>query len=104
MAKGKVMALYESLSGALTKINKKSQHASDQRMILATHRTAETTSKECNRVYVRTLANITRKTPIKTEERAARNRFGSVAAAVNTRMHDLSKLTMSSTRKLLRPM
>ena len=93
MAKGKVMALYESLSGALTKINKKSQHAADQRMILATHRTAETTSKECNRVYVRTLANITRKTPIKTEERAARNRFGSVAAAVNTRMHDLSKVT-----------
>ena len=93
MAKGKVMALYESLSGALTKINKKSQHAADQRMILATHRTAETTSKSCSRLYLRGLSSITRSTPIKTEERAARNRFGSVAAAVNTRMHDLSKVT-----------
>jgi len=93
MAKGKVVALYETLSGALTKINKKSQHVEDQRMILATHRVAETTSKGCNRVYIRTVENITRKTPFSNDERAAQGRFGVVAAAVAARAKDLSKVT-----------
>ena len=39
-----------TLSGALTKINKKSPHAVDQKMVLATHRTAPTTQVgKCNR-------------------------------------------------------
>ena len=93
MAKVQYADAIKVVSGALTKINKKSPHAADQKMVLATHRTAETTSKSCSRLYLRGLSSITRSTPIKTEERAARNRFGSVAAAVNTRMHDLSKVT-----------
>ena len=93
MAKSKVVELYKTLSGALTKINKKSQHAEDQRMILATHRVAETTSQNCNRVYIRTIDNVTRKTPYSTEERARQLRFKSVAQAVAARRNDLSKMT-----------
>ena len=93
MAKSALAPIFETLSGALTKINKKSQHAADQRMILATHRVAETTSEGCNRVYIRTLANVTRKTPYSTEERAKQLRFKSVAQAVATRRNDLSKMT-----------
>ena len=44
--------LFETIQGALTKINKKSQHADDERMVLATHRAAETTSKHCSRLYL----------------------------------------------------
>ena len=45
-----------SLSGALTKINKKSPHAVDQKMVLATHRNAPTTQVgKCNRMYLRGL-------------------------------------------------
>ena len=96
MAKSKVVALYETLSGALTKINKKSQHAEDQRMILATHRVAPTTNKGCNRVYLRTLDSVTRSTPVTPDELQKRMRFAAVASAVNTRMHDLTKISQDT--------
>ena len=82
----------EFVSGALSKINKKSQHAADQTMLLATHRKAATTNTNCTRLFVRTLENITRKTPVLADEIAARNRFGAVAQAVQNRMTDLSKI------------
>ena len=93
MAIARPVALYETVSGALTKINKKSQHADDQKMILATHRVAATTSKHCSRVYIRTLKNISRTTPVSTRELQVRNRFRAVAAAVKERAEDLSKVT-----------
>ena len=93
MAISKPVALYETISGALTKINKKSQHADDQRMILATHRTAATQSKHCSRVYIRTLENITRTTPVSERELAARGRFAAVSAAVKARKADLMNLS-----------
>ena len=82
----------ETVSGALTKINKKSQHAADQQMLLATHRVAATTSTDCNRLYMRGLSSVTRSTPVSQDERAQRNRFSAIAKAVNERRKDLSKV------------
>ena len=44
MAKASYAPMFETVSGALNKINKKSPHAGDQKMVLATHRTAPTTT------------------------------------------------------------
>ena len=93
MAIARPVALYETVSGALTKIDKKSQHADDQKMILATHRTAATTSKHCSRVYIRTVKNVTRTTPLTNHERAIRLRFKTVAQMVIERKEDLTKVT-----------
>ena len=60
-------------------------------MLLATHRVAETTNKNCNRLFLRNKPR--RSTPTKDTERVARARFGIVARNVNTRMHNLSTLT-----------
>ena len=81
-----------TVSGALSKINKKSPHAADQQMLLATHRTAPTTSPDCSRLYLRGLESVTRSTPITSDEMAQRNRFKTVAQAVATRMKNLSTL------------
>ena len=82
----------ETVSGALTKINKKSQHAADQQMLLATHRVAATTSTDCNRLYMRGLSSVTRSTPVSSDERAQRARFAAICKAVNERRKDLSKV------------
>ena len=93
MAKVEWNDAIKTVSGALVKINKKSQHAGDQKMILATHRVAATTSTACNRLYVRGLSSITRTTPLTNKEIAARARFSAVRQAVATRAADLSKVT-----------
>ncbi len=89
MAKVEWNDAVKTVSGALTKINKKSQHAADQKMILATHRVAATTSPNCSRLYVRGLSAVTRSTVPQAKELAARSRFASVAAAVKARSKDL---------------
>ena len=84
--------LISSLSGALTKINKKSPHAVDQKMVLATHRTAPTSQVgKCNRMYLRGLRSVTRSTPVSESETEHRSKFAVVSAAVNARMKDSSK-------------
>ena len=75
MAKVEWADAIKTVSGALTKINKKSQHAGDQKMILATHRVAETTSPDCSRLYMRGLSSVTRSTPVTTKEMRLRVRF-----------------------------
>ena len=85
MAKVEWADAIKTVSGALTKINKKSQHAGDQKMILATHRVAETTSPDCSRLYMRGLSSVTRTTPLSQKEMAAQTRFAAVAAAVKAR-------------------
>lgn len=81
-----------SLSGALTKINKKSPHAVDQKMVLATHRNAPTSQVgKCNRMYLRGLNSVTRSTPVTQEETEHRTKFAAVSAAVNARIKDTSK-------------
>lgn len=80
----------DSVSGALAKPGKGSQH-SCEKMLLATHRVAETTSSDCNRLYLRKKPR--RKTGLKPSEVVARARFGAVARNVNNRMHDLNKIS-----------
>ena len=92
MAKVEYADAIKTVSGALTKINKKSPHAGDQKMILATHRVAPTQSPDCSRIYFRGLSSVTRTTPVTTREAAARLRFTAVAAAVKARKADMSKV------------
>ena len=92
MAVANYAKMFEAVSGALTKINKKSPHAADQKMVLATHRVAPTTSKNCLRVYLRDLDSITRSTPVKASEIQQRQRFAAISAAVNARLKDPSKM------------
>ena len=83
MAVTKYAPMFEVVSGALTKINKKSPHAADQKMVLTTHRVAPTTSKNCSRVYLRDLSSI---------EIQQRLRFAGICTAVATRLQDPSKM------------
>ena len=82
----------KTVSGALKKINKKSQHAQDQKMVLATHRKAPTTSGICSRLFLRDFESVN--TPMSQSEDAinARNRFATVSGMVKTRRRDLSKM------------
>ncbi len=92
MAKVLWNAAIEVVSGALTKINKNSQHAYDQRMILGTHRVSPTTSKSCSKIYFRTLENINF-TPAQTESAITiRNRFTAASQAIKARRRDLTHL------------
>ena len=93
MAKVEYADAIKTVSGALTKINKKSPHAADQKMVLATHRVAATTNPNCQRLYIRGLSSVTRTTPVTTKEVNIRNRFRSVAAMVLERKEDLTKVT-----------
>ena len=93
MAKVTWAPMFQTVSGALNKINKKSAHAADQKMVLATHRTAPTTSTDCSRVYLRGLSSITRTTPPTTDEMWVRTRFAAVAAAVAARAKDVQKIS-----------
>ena len=85
--------MFQTVSGALNKINKKSPHAADQKMVLTTHRTAPTTNPDCSRVYLRGLSAVTRTTPPTTDEMWVRNRFSAVAAAVSARAKDVTKIS-----------
>ena len=60
-------------------------------MLIGTHRVAATTSKHCNRIYLREKPK--RTTPLSTKEINIRNRFRAVAAMVIERKEDLMKVT-----------
>ena len=93
MAKVEYADAIKTVSGALTKINKKSPHAADQKMVLATHRVAATTNPNCQHLYIRGLSSVTRTSPLSTKEINIRNRFRAVAAMVQERKEDLMKVT-----------
>ena len=88
MAKATYAPMFETVSGALNKIDKKSPHAADQKMVLTTHRKAPTASPDCSRVYLRGLSAVTRTTPVTAKEEAIRTRFRAIAAAVQTRLQN----------------
>ena len=90
MAKVNWSAGIDSVSGALAKPGSNPQH-SCEKMLLGTHRKAATTSSDCNRLYIRKKPK--RTTPVSTREVNIRNRFRSVAAMVQERKEDLSKVT-----------
>ena len=77
------------VSGALNKVGK-GQH-DHEKMLLGTHRVAATTSKHCNRLYLREKPK--RTTPVTTREVNIRNWFRTVAAMVLERKEDLTKVT-----------
>ena len=89
MAKVQWSAGIDSVSGALAKPSKSGQH-SCAKMLLGTHRTAATTSNECNRLYLRPKTK--RSTPPSVNELFARQRFAAVKAAVQARKEDMSKV------------
>ena len=93
MAKVEYADAIKTVSGALTKINKKSPHAADQKMVLATHRVAPTQNTDCSRLYIRGLSSVTRTTPVTSKEVGIRSRFAAVSRAVAERKEDLSKLS-----------
>ena len=88
MAKVEWSAGIDSVSGALSKPSKSGQH-SCCKMLLGTHRIAETTSNECTRVYLR--KKIHRSTPLTDAEQAQHTKFAAIARAVAERAQDLSK-------------
>ena len=93
MAKVEYADAIKTVSGALTKINKKSPHAADQKMVLATHRVAPTTSTDCSRLYIRGLSAVSRSSQPTSKELAVRARFTAIAAAIKTRKADLMRVT-----------
>ena len=82
MAKVEWSAGIDSVSGALAKPGKNPQHRCTK-MLLGTHRKAETTNPNCNRLYLRKQTE--RSTPVTADELAVRERFGAVGAAVAAR-------------------
>ena len=90
MAKVEWSAGIDSVSGALSKPGKNGQH-SCAKMLLGTHRTAATESKDCNRLYLR--KKVERSTQPTSKELATRARFTAVAAAIKARKADLMKVT-----------
>lgn len=93
MANVEYADMIKTVSGALTKINKKSQHACDQKMVLATHRVAPTQSSKCSKIFLRGLSSVTHTTPATAKAIAIRERFIAVQAAVNTRANSLEHVT-----------
>ena len=94
MAKVEYADMIKTVSGALTKINKKSPHAVDQKMVLATHRVAETQNLgSCNRIYLRNLDSISRSTAVTARELEIRGKFEAVAKAVALRRKDLMNIS-----------
>ena len=92
MAKAEYADMIKTVSGALTKINKKSPHAADQKMVLATHRVAPSENPNCSRIYLRGLSAVTRSTQPSTDELNARSRFAAVSAMVKARKRDLEHI------------
>ena len=90
MAKVNWSAGIDSVSGALSKPGKNTQHSCNK-MLLGTHRVAATTNPDCNRLYLR--KKVERSTSPSADEMAARERFAAVAQAVSTRAKDVSKIT-----------
>ena len=90
MAKVEWSAGIDSVSGALSKPSKTGHH-SCAKMLLGTHRVAETTNNVCNRMYIR--KKVTRSTPVSDHEIEIRTLFTERLEWVNTRAKNLSTLS-----------
>ncbi len=85
----------DSVSGALSKPGKGSQH-SCEKMLLGTHRVAPTENNKCNRLYLR--KKVKRTTPITADEAAARLRFTSPRSQ-RTKQPSWIKRTLQAVRR-----
>ena len=93
MAKAKVGAAgIEYIQGALKRPKKKNGH-NHGNYLVATHRTAETTNPNCQRLYTFDSDRYERKSAPSADELEKRQRFAAISIAVNNRAHDLSKIT-----------
>ena len=97
MAKVEWSAGIDSVSGALSKPGKNSQH-SCAKMLLGTHRVAETTNTNCNRMYIR--KKVTRSTPVSDHEIEIRTLFTERLEWVNARAKNLSTLSQDQVNYL----
>jgi len=79
------------INGSLAKPKKVNGHSHGDYLI-ATHRVAATTNPNCNRMYIRKANAYERSTPVTSNERWARQRFQTVAAAVAARAKDLMRI------------
>ena len=92
MAKMKVGAAgIETISGALKRPKKQNGH-NHGNYLVATHRQAATTNPSCQRVYAFDADRYQRNSTPSAEELAQREKFASIARAVNVRAKDLSKI------------
>ena len=89
MAKVEWSTGIDTVSGALSKPSKSGQH-SCTKMLLGTHRVAETTSSDCNRLYLR--KKVKRSTPVRENEATIRELFKARAAWVKSRSQNLGSL------------
>ena len=89
MAKVSFSAGIDHVSGALSKPGSNPQH-SCEKMLLTTHRTAPTTSMDCNRLYLR--KKVKRTKALSENEINARGRFETVRAAVYARSKNLTTI------------
>ena len=93
MAKAKIGAAgIEYIQGALKKPVKKAGH-NHGNYLIATHRTAETTSNDCQRLYVKDSDAYQRSTPVSQDELVARERFTQVRRLVSARAKNLATIT-----------
>ena len=92
MGQTKLNPLFENISGALTKPKKKDGHKCGE-YVIATHRVAETTNPNCQRVYIKPADAYRRSTAVGEDELALRQRFAAVGTAVAARAKDLSTIT-----------
>ena len=93
MAKAHVGAAgIETISGALKRPKKIDGHNHGNYLVM-THRVAETTNPNCQRLYVKSADSYKRSVPFSQEEIAHHNRFKAIAQAVAARRADLSKVT-----------
>ena len=81
----------DHVSGAMAKPTVKEGHSCGSYLI-GTHRVAETTNPNCNRLYIRKADVYDRKTAPSGDEMAAREKFATVSAAVAARAKDLTKM------------
>ncbi|MBQ3716847.1 MAG: hypothetical protein II901_00455 [Paludibacteraceae bacterium] len=93
MAKAKVgSAGIEYISGAMTRPKKLNGHNHGNYLVM-THRVAETTNPNCQRIYSWDADRYARSSALSQTEKANRIRFKTVAAAVAARRQDLSRMT-----------
>ena len=88
----KLNPLFENLSGALAKPKKKDGHMCGE-YVIATHRVAETTNPNCQRVYIKSADAYKRSTPVSADEIELRSLFSRRQAWVVARGKSLSTLT-----------
>ena len=93
MAKAQVGAAgIETISGALKRPKKIDGHNHGNYLVM-THRTAESTNPNCQRIYSFAPDRYKRSVPFSQAEIAHHNRFKAIAQAVAARRADLSKVT-----------